>query len=217
MKKALLLVVVLLVTLVSNAQITKGKTLLGGTIAYSKGKAEYVNFNSDPPTVQRYVTISPSVGWVVKENVIVGVQGNFSSQKQEYANANSNSDYKAYGGGVFVRRYVPLLKSFYFFGQGAVAYSNTESSQENMGQTYNETKGWGLDASIYPGLAYAITRKFHVEAGLNDLLLIGYSHSESKTQYFGVPTIASSKGNAFGFSTSLGSNAGFNIGFRFLL
>lgn len=218
MKKALhLAIAALFFTAASNAQITKGKTLLGGTVAYYQTTAEYAVGNYATGK-QHYLTISPSAGKVIRENLVLGLEANFYSTNQEYGLAPNKTENESsgYGGNVFLRRYVPLLKNFYFFGQGAVGYSETKSSQTSNSQPYSETKNWSVSASLYPGLAYAITKKFHVEAALNNLALISYSHS--KHDYVNsTPETPSSKGSAFNVSTSLGSNGGFGIGFRLLL
>jgi hypothetical protein len=116
-----------------------------------------------------------------------------------------------------MRRYVPLLKSFYFFGQGAVDFSAQNSSEKFQGQMRSKTKGWGTSVSLYPGLAYAVTRKFYVEAALNNLLVAGYNRSEAESKDLSSGLVSSSKTSSFGFSTTLGSFALFTFGFRFLL
>jgi hypothetical protein len=66
LKKALHLTIVLfLVTPVANAQITKGKTLLGGTVAYNQTTAEYAAGNYATGK-QHYLTINPSAGKIIK-------------------------------------------------------------------------------------------------------------------------------------------------------
>lgn len=202
---------------VTQAQITKGKMLVGGTIVYSQGKAENSNNINYIPTKQHYVSINPAVGKVIKENLVVGLQANFLSRNQNNENPVSKSKTENYGGGVFLRKYIPLLKNFYFFGHAAAGYNKSKTSQTYMGRPYGKAEGWDINASAYPGLAYAITKKFHIEAGLNDLAVVGYSHSEFENTDLATGSLSSSKGNNFSISTSLGSNAGFNIGFRLLL
>jgi hypothetical protein len=153
----------------------------------------------------------------VRENLVTGIQGTFSAQNNTYDNPVQKNKNQTLGGGVFLRKYVPLLKSFYFFGQGTVDYSKSKTTQTYMGRTYSESQGSGVNLSVYPGFAFALTRKFHMEAGLNNLAVIGYSKSESETTDPGTGNITVVNTSFFGFSTSLGSNAAFIIGFRFLL
>jgi hypothetical protein len=199
------------------AQISKGKVFLGGTVGFGQQTSEMTNMSSNYPTKQTYLTISPSVGKVIRENIILGVQASIATQRSDYKVQEFDARYKGYSGGVFMRRYVPLLKSFYFFGQGAADFSVQNSSEKFQGQTRNKAKGWGTSVSLYPGLAYAVTRKFYVEAALNNLLVAGYNRSETESKDPGSGVVSSSETSSFGFSTSLGSSAGFTIGFRFLL
>lgn len=219
MKKALHFVITAcLFTTVSNAQIAKSKVLLGGTLAYYQRTEDYSDerFN---PAKQRYLTVSPSVGKVIKENLVLGVEVSFMSSYLRYnppLTINENKS-KSYGGAIFLRRYVPLLKNFYFFGQAAAGFSKQKGAQTYDSKPYNETNGWGSALSLTPGLTYGITKKFFVEAALNNLALLAYSHSKTESTDATTQIVSSSKSNDFNVSTSLGSSGGFNIGFRLLL
>src|SRR5215218_10009532 len=117
MKKALpLAIAALFITVTASAQIDKGKTLLGGTIGYSHVSGYYTS---------NFVTLSPSFGKVIKQNLVLGVEANFTSNTTKYDTLNAtNSKTKIYGGGIFLRRYVPLLKNFFFYAQ-ATANGNS--------------------------------------------------------------------------------------------
>ena len=210
-------ILMLFVASSASAQISKGKVLLGGTVAYNQGKSETINSPSNNPSKQTFLTISPSIGKVVKENLVLGVQASINTMKYNYEIQNADNDYKSYGGGLFLRRYVPLLTRFYFFGQGAADFTTSEVTQTYQNQTFGKTKGWNANVSVYPGLAYGVTQRFYMEAGLNNLLVAGYSHAETESKDPFNGSVSSSETNTFGFSTSLGSNAAFTIGFRFLL
>lgn len=225
MKKALhFAFAFLLFTTAVNAQITKGDLFLGGTVGYSQGNAKNTNdYFSGVPTKQRAFTITPAIGKVIRTNLVLGVQANILTQNQTYENYAANNQVtkfknENYGGGVFLRKYVPLGKNFYFFGQGISEYNVFKSSQIlNINQAYIKGNGWSINVSAYPGLAYAITKKFHIETGFYNLVMIGYSHSNVENKNFNTGTISSSKGNSFNFSTSLATNGGFGVGFRLLL
>jgi hypothetical protein len=83
---------------IANAQIPKGAVWLGGTINYYESKSEEYN------SKQQTLNIRPAIGYVVKENSVVGIQLNFSKSKYEPSNQDQNS----YGADIFMRRYWEL-------------------------------------------------------------------------------------------------------------
>jgi hypothetical protein len=219
MRKALLLTTVLFfITVIGNAQIVKGRTLLGGTVVYNQSSS-YVSNNILFPGKQHYLTINPAFGIAVKENVIVGLEPSFSFSNQQSGTEADLFENKgrSYGASVFVRRYVPLLKKFYFFGQAAAGGNKNKSWQEYHNQTSNSTEGWGASVSFSPGLTYALTKKLYVESSLNSFALLGYAHSKTESTDSNTGDVYLSKGSNFTFSTSLGSGGGFSIGFQLLL
>jgi hypothetical protein len=209
-------ILMLFVASSASAQISKGKVLLGGNVGFTQYKNETTNTTGYNYPSQTFLNISPSIGKVIRENLVLGVQAGIRTQKAKYLPQNTVSKNKYYDGGLFLRRYVPLLKSFYFFGHSAANFSAQKGSESYQDQMRSKTKGWSTSVSLYPGLAYAITRKFYVEAALNNLLVASYGRSETELKD---PTSGSDfyKTSSFAISTSLGSNAGFAIGFRFLL
>jgi len=62
---------------------------------------------------------------------------------------------------------------------------------------------------LYPGVSFALTKALHIEAGLNNLALLNYSHGIIKQT--GTPDQTS---NSFNFSTSAsGTNLSFALRF----
>lgn len=219
MKKALHLALVLAVfATTASAQITKGKTLLGGTLVYNRASIGFMP-NNTIPNKQRFVTLSPSIGKVVKENLMVGIEADYSESRQNYQSETTRIDLNnsGYGGGVFVRRYVPLVKNFYFFGQADAKFSKSESSQTSNNQLDTKLESWVVSASLSPGLSYAVTKTFYMEAGFNSLAQLGYSHSKAQFKDPATGVVSTANGDGFVVSTSLGTNSGFAIGFRLLL
>ena len=76
-----------------------------------------------------------------------------------------------------------------------------------------ESKGFDIRAGINPGIAYAITPKFHIETGLNNLLFAGYSNSKSTNEQ---PTY-SSKSSGFNAGIGLGNSTTWTVGAKFFL
>jgi hypothetical protein len=118
-------------------------------------------------------------------------------------------------GGLFVRRYSPLSKSFYLYGDGAIRY-NTHSNNQISGTDYEtnySSKGVGI--YITPGLAYAVNKRLHLEASLNNLLSLSYS--KNKTTNFTLSGHTTTEGKSFDFGTNFSNTIPLSIGFRFVL
>src|SRR5215218_4159663 len=119
MKKTLLLAFSLfLIATVSHAQITKGSVLLGGNIGFGGSKDEYGN----QPEVHTF-TFNPVLGIAVKENLVTGINI-FYNHSKTTNNMPGKQEAGVTGGGLFVRKYVPLGMKFYLYGQGNINYTS---------------------------------------------------------------------------------------------
>ena len=153
---------------IANAQIPKGAVWLGGTINYYESKSE--EFNSK----QQTLNIRPAIGYVVKENSVVGIQLNFSKSKYEPSNQDQNS----YGADIFMRRYWEIVKRLYAFGHFRAGYASTHDEVESTNYS-KDAKGWTVGVGATPGIAFSINKKFQLEAGFNDLFYFNYHKSNS--------------------------------------
>ncbi len=204
--KILLFAWCLLVTSSISAQINKGAVLIGGNLGFYTQKNEPYNSKSNS------FNISPSVGKVIKDNLVVGIDFSF------YGNSTHSLDnlywtkINSYGGGIFARKYMVLGKKIYLFGQGNISgsYFTENALSNNQG---SDGSGYSVNLGIYPGMSYAVTNKILLEAGLFNLFGIGYS--SRKTNYDNNPVVAKSR--SFGASTSLNAGYPLNIGMRILL
>lgn len=196
-------IAILLFASVTNAQITKGSTFIGGQI--SGGKQEFKNGSSSQE--QNALFISPAIGTAIKQNLIAGVDFTYSHLKSE-STGNLVNEGNGYGAGFFLRRYAPIASRFYFFLQGRAGYSH-EKNESKSGTNPYSSKSSYYNLGLYPGVSFALTKSLHVEAGLNNLALFSYSHGKSKQA--GYPDQTS---KAFNFSTSAsGSNLSFALRF----
>ncbi len=217
MKKTLLffLLFIIAASTTTQAQITKGSTLLGGNLSFGQ-----VKLNSDiaaAETKSSGFNISPAIGIAIKDNLVVGVELGYSTGKQKQVSSNQtilNIKNQGFTTGVFIRKYKQLAKSdFYLFGESSLKYSNMK--QERTEQSPDEfiSKTNNVNLSIKPGLSYAVNKRLHLELGLNNLLSAEYSSTRQTVN----------QGNAVkqsGFSASANiSNITNNISFgvRFLL
>lgn len=205
--------------LTTQAQIGKGSLLVGGGIGFnqfkSKGQSSITGTSKTTTT-----TISPAVGVAVKENLVIGIRFDYlkSSQKNNYdATATNylNIDIKNYGGGFFLRGYVPVVSRLYVFGEGYASYSNEkETSIQGYYNSRNErkTKSWSTGLSFTPGISYGVTKKFQIEGGFNSLFSAAYGKSKSTYTPNQISTSESFKAGISQDDQSM-----FYVGFRFII
>jgi hypothetical protein len=194
------------ITFYSQAQVSKGTILLGGNVGFSSQKTN--DPLSNPPEYKTtYVSLNPSIGKAIKDNLVAGIDLTYAYSKTSQTNSGVTADNKtnSFGLGVFLREYTPLGKGFSVF------------TQERLGGSYSKTttngtensKATGVALTFYPGIAYNISKRVQVETGFTNLVSISYSHSSSPSGY---------KYDNISAGTSL-SNAldNFVVGCRFLL
>lgn len=210
MKRHLLLTLgVIAISFASQAQITKGTVLLGGTV----GASTYTTETFSTKYKARGFTLSPSAGFTVKDNHVVGISLTYGhgSTKSTYTDLTNDT----YGAGVFYRRYLPLGKSFYFYGQADARYSYFKSDfiQDPAYKTSNEQKFGRL--SLSPGITYAVSKRFHLEVAMNDIISLNYND----TQYHWISSSDSryDKNKGFNFESHMNLSTDLVIGFRILL
>jgi len=139
-------IAILLFASVTNAQIKKGSTYLGGSIGFSSSKLEPNNSSTNGKS--KSVSINPAVGVAVKNNLIAGINLNYGhgnskgfQSSQDYKNSN-------YGAGVFMRKYWSVLNRLYFFGQSDLGYTHSNYK-------YLPTAGYSYDYTTKQQAVYA--------------------------------------------------------------
>ncbi|MGZ5190214.1 MAG: outer membrane beta-barrel protein [Flavisolibacter sp.] len=190
----------------ANSQISKGAVLLGGNLGFSKsdiGDApdEYKNHS---------FYFSPSIGFVVKENKVFGVNLSYGHGINQ-TSATDKSVSNNYGGGIFYRRYLPLGKSFYLYGQGQLQLDFGEQEYKTSATTSERTTNY-VGLGLFPGVAYAISKRFHLEISMNNLVSLGYS--SIKENY---TTSQELRNSQFNFSVNANPASNLALGFRILL
>ena len=211
MKRILLFTIISVFTFsFSNAQINKGTIFLGGGIYASDVKNDFNGTSSNNTTE---IGFSPAIGLAIKDNLITGVRLGYSSYSYKPSNS-SNDTRHGYGGGIFIRKYMPLGKSFYLFGDASANYNYYK--QENTYQTVTSTdllNSAGI--SLYPGIAYSVSKHFQLEASINNLLNLYYTKSDHNQPDPNNPSHYSNSGMTF--SVNANGMSALNIGFRFMI
>lgn len=211
--------IAIICVLTTHAQIEKGSLSLGGSIGFNQIKAKGdVSAVSTSKTTT--TTISPAIGVALKENLVFGVRFNYMNYKQkinyEVAVPNYlNTDIKSVGGGIFLRRYVPVITRLYVFGEGSATYANLKENSTQgyyTGNNKRKIKAWSTGLSFTPGISYGVSKKFQIEGGFNSLFSAAYG--KSKSTYNNNPSGTS---ETFTAGISQDNESMFFVGFRFII
>lgn len=211
----LLFTLALFFSISSLAQIKKSSVFLGGNVGFSSYMSTNTtnNLNNNKLTG---ISISPVIGKAVKENLIVGFDLSYGYNKNDNIGNADVTINKNYGLGFFVRKYKPLGKSdFSIFLQGRLG-AGYSTRLRNYNTIYkDEFNQFIIDASLYPGISYNVSKKLQIEAGFNNL--VGISYSSGKGEVTGQSPRSYSQ-KVFSLSSSLNNfNSALSLGFRLLL
>ncbi len=158
----------------AKAQIKKDSWLLGGQISFGGSTTE----SAGSEVKNNGQTILLSVGKALRDNRVLGANLSYAGSRQTFYNGveQGKLTYHDYGIGMFYRMYKTLGKDFFFFGQ-ANADFNWRDSKTEFSTTINNytTNGWGARITLTPGIAYAVTPKFHLELTLPALFGLGFN------------------------------------------
>ncbi|HEY8897321.1 MAG TPA: hypothetical protein VIM79_21000 [Niastella sp.] len=201
----------------SRAQISKSAVLLGGSIGYNKGKSK--TWQQDLK-IKTFI-FSPVIGVAVKENLVVGARFDYLKQTQNSKydasySSKQDIDTKNYGGGFFLRRYVPVINRLYVFGEGTASYTalretTTQTSMYN--KSVAKTKGYTTGLSFTPGVSFEVSKKFQIEGGFNSLFNVSYLKTKTTYNYSNQPE----NQELFSAGISHDDNSMFYVGFRFVI
>lgn len=201
-----------------QAQISKGTGLLGGSINFSSNKNE--NYSTEYRNKNSSFSITPSYGHFIKQNLAFGGELSYGTNRtsnKSFNDPEQKQKSNAYGLGVFLRQYKNLGSSgFYLFLHSRAGVDLLRSKTEyTSGYSRTDTKGYDIRLNLSPGISYAVSPRFHIETGLNNLLYAGYSSSKSSQTSGG--TTYKSKGSGFNAGASVGGGLEWTVGFRILL
>jgi hypothetical protein len=209
----------------TQAQISKGALYVGGGISYGSQKTDITQNTGTSNNDQtiKVTMINPAIGIALHENLIAGIELSYDYAKYDQGNATiggSTQNGKRYEGGFFLRKYLPLAKNLYLFGQGSIGYQRIDVEQTNYfggnQSTQDVTKGSALNLNLYPGISYAVTKKFYLELALNNLLGVNYEDTKTTSSSPNSSGTSTRNEKAFLVSSSLNNASSFSIGARFI-
>lgn len=146
------LLVTILFSLASNAQISKGNWMMGGGASFSHNQSTN-NGNSTEGTV---LAVSPNVGYFFIDKLAVGTSGELAFTFAKNSNSATDSNYFSYGIGPFVRYYfLEKEKEINIFSEVSYAIhkiNQTDSKLENFnvkaGAVYFLNSSVGLEVAL---------------------------------------------------------------------
>jgi len=213
MRKLLLSAMVLLLILSARAQIGRGSIFLGGDIGVYTQK---VNYDSGSDLKGTIINVFPVFGKFIKDNLVVGTNLGFSLSNSEN-DLYIDNKITTYQAGVFIRKYKNIGASgFYIFGQGGLNIGYYKQESDAPDNAYDdEVKRTSISINAFPGISFAVSKRFHLETGFNNLVNLTY-YDEKRDD--NSPNVTGYDSHGFGISSSL-SNAtsSFYLGFRVLL
>lgn len=214
--KKLFLISAMALGLCAQAQIGKGRMMLGGSFNYGQNN----NRSNDSMGVltqqnkNESFTGSLKYGYFVTDHVMVGVVGSYRQnnvvQKSVYSpsfETRTNSNTHNFSGGLFARYYKMIGKSrFAVYGELSSVYGGGMGEQKNV--TVNnsvETQNAGakinesfFSAGVNPGVVFFMTKYVAIESSFGYL---GYNFRNTK-MYDNNSRLISNNDNS-GFNTQL--------------
>lgn len=236
MRNAFFLLTALCSSLISFSQFAKGDKMLGvsvGTFSGNSGTTKFTTGTSaagyDSKSNNFTVSVSPSIGWFVKDDLAVGVSLNFrtGSYKTDDLSRDTTFRYNKTttfdaGIGGFVRKYFKSSKTLLPFIQAnvnaGVSGSNNNGfvfASDIVGvykDSYESKTSGGLYANIGAGIG--ATKMLGTNVGLD--FSIGYNYNYNKNDFSSTTkrdylTAVGDFTSESKYTSKLG-NHGFNIG-----
>jgi hypothetical protein len=196
--KVCLLILFILFSTIANAQITKGTILSGGNLNFSSVQNHGGGFS-----------FSGQIGRAYKENSIRGFNAGYSHGK------SGNTFVNSYSGGIYYRKYIPVIKDFYFVGEVNLNIGYSKLNSYSYSPTSTITTYYGM-ISLIPGVSYAVNSRLHLEIAFSNIANLQIGYNKSKNINGGVTS--SYHETNFGLSTATQhSFSNIQFGFRLLL
>ncbi|MCP4460866.1 MAG: hypothetical protein GY816_23030 [Cytophagales bacterium] len=177
MRKLFMLTYILAVHF-SFAQFEDSKWLLGGDIGSSSSTA--------------------SLGWILKPDVIIGIQPKFGLSNSENSSDNNTTTHSWGGLNIFYRKHKRLDDKLFLTFQVSGGYSRNKSKNEYGDSTFSKNIRESINLALTPGLAFKTTDWLIFEARLGQA-----RYSIDKT--------SSNRVNSNDFSRNSNMNNGFSV------
>lgn len=206
MKKLLLIISFLIVTLVFNevySQTSEGAMFVSGSVGVSLSSTKYKNDGntSDGPKYFGF-SFAPRAGYFIKDNIAVGAAIGVFSNRTKYIDGDIDKsitvDFMP-----FARYYHMMDDKFGLFGHGELTVGFGKNKYE--GESNNDKNIFKAGITAAPGVVYFVKKNIAIEATLGS---IGFNTTSYKNS-------DDSKTTTSDFRLNL--STGLNLGFVFFL
>lgn len=223
MKQAYALLLCVFVYSIANAQVKKGDIVLGGNLGYSN-QSQSALVSPPETTKSNSLNINPSIGKAIRDNLVLGIDIAYfhsTSSQNPAATSSITQNENGFLAGVFLRRYKPIGAGFSLFGQAELSGNYSHSTAEmpstaQFAETSDHSNGFGFTLQLYPGIAYALNRRWQLETSLPNFFSINYNHYKETQQYNTQPAQSTSD-HSFSISSSLTGSDEFTVGVRYFI
>lgn len=204
-KFTLVLATTLAFATASQAQISKGSTILGGNVSFNHTSSSGSNTNN--------LSISPNFGKVYSDNKVAGISLRYAFRG---ASVDKSLNTHSFGGGFYLAQYKPIGKNFYMFIRESLNINfDREKHPLYNGQPYvQDIKTVSAGITINPGVAYDFSKKVQFELMfLNDLISAGYQTSKITDK---LPTgdVSSTQNSFYAGANTLSNLTSLNVGVK---
>lgn len=189
MKYPLLLILIHGISIITNAQLTKGLHQIGGSMRLYQDKTEneYVvgnAFSTIDEFITREYSVDPKIGFFVGDNVSVGIGVGYSHVfNRVQASLTSDPDIvienesrtNLFHGRFFSRFHKSVFEKFYLYVEPAISMSTGTIKNEQALEAEQNVFGYGITAS--PGMILFISDHFGIEASFGS---VGYNRFRQK-------------------------------------
>ena len=181
MKKFYALFFTVLLCSITQAQINKGTTVLGGSLFYNDQ-----SYSTNMPSSTSYsnsnktLGIDASFGRAIKDNLVLSLDIDYDHSWASYSPGSATTG-NTIGAGVSLRKYIHLGQGFYLFGGASLSgdYMHNGTPEQLGSQvTSDVTDGYGANIRLIPGIAYALSPKWQLEVAMPGFFTIEYSHTK---------------------------------------
>jgi len=194
----------------SNAQISKGSLMLGGSLGAKLTTESKTTLGSNSSVVRGYTewNFTPTGGYFVAEGIVLGLGLNIDSKSIGEVTNNDNSITEqimgaGFGINLFIRKYFEVVSNVYFHTQAGFGYTSITATDKvpdgsNLFKDGDKYTSTDIGINITPGLTYFLSPKWGLDFSLNNI--VSYN-SSTKTLGDGASKIETTGG---GFSVGAG-------------
>ncbi len=179
MKQLFLILSLIFISCMSNAQLTKGNWLVGGNLSFTSYKNSGSNSGNNSSI---YLTASPNIGYFFIDKLAVGIKTNITSitDKNPQPDGSINKvTQKNIGFGSFVRYYfLPTEKKLNIISEASILYTTNSNNSTSVNSK-------SFEYAIYAGPVIYFNPTVGIEflLGYNRLKLADVDYRNNSLQF----------------------------------